>query len=404
MQVDKFYDRSCSAAGGVGKQIELLTSQLAARGYDVLQFGTRMGDSPPEMPKYFDFKATRNPLAIFRMIHNRTAAKLLGEFLTREKVDVAHLHNLYHHLTPSILSVLAAHKIPMVMTLHDYRLACPTRHFYRPRLSTPDALCTRCVGGHFFHAASPKCAGFGGAGLAIESYVQHWLRRYMKYIRTFICPTEFMRQTMQHMGIAPDQLKVVPNIIATAPGSSNLTADADNIVLFVGRLSPEKGPELMLDLAGNLPAAKIVIAGDGPLRGELEQRARNENLSNAEFIGHVSADVVADLYQQAAVVVIPSRCMENSPTTMLEAMLAARAVVVPDQPPLRYWVSDGQTGKFFPTGDANALTETVKELLGDKKLRARLGAAGRELVSQRHDPKTVIDQLEKLYTMVMQCE
>jgi glycosyltransferase involved in cell wall biosynthesis len=409
LQVDKFYDRWSSSAGGVGTQIGLLSSLMCNRGHDVLQFGTRKSDSPSEMPGYFDFKASRNPLAIFRMIHNRKAAKLLDEFLTREKLDVAHLHNLYHHLTPSILPVLAAHKIPMVMTLHDYRLACPTRHFYRPRLSAPDCLCMQCVGGHFYHAASTKCAGIGGAALAIESYIQKWLRRYTKHISTFICPTEFMREVMQQMGVAPEQLEVVPNVvIPPVQSNSNFPNAVGGCVLFAGRLSPEKGPDMMLDLAASLRDAKndtkIIIAGDGPRCRRLKKRVRLENLSNVEFLGHVSPDVISDLYFRSAVVVVPSRCMENSPTTMLEAMLAGRAVVVPDQPPLCEWVSDGVTGKVFATGEAGSLIAVVNELLCDSKLRASLGQGGRDVVSVRHDPDVLIDRIEGIYSRAMQCE
>lgn len=412
LQVDKFYHRQSSSAGGVGTHIGLLSLLLRARGHDVLQFGTRKGDAPREMPKYFDFTATRNPLAIFRMIHNRQAAKLLDEFLAREKIDIAHLHNLYHHLTPSILPVLARHKIPMVMTLHDYRLACPTRHFYRPCSSTPDLLCMRCVGGGFYHAASVKCAGFGGAGLAIESYVQKWLGRYTKYISTFICPTEFMRNIMLPMGVAPNCLDVVPNVVispAANSGSSNfsLPAGADGCVLFAGRLSYEKAPEMMLNLAANLRDTKndtkIIIAGNGPLRQQLEQRVRREGLENVEFLGHVSPDIVAGLYSRAAVVVVPSRCMENSPAAMLEAMLAGRAVVVCDQPPLREWVDDGVTGKVFPTGDTNSLIAVVNELLGDDELRARLGQAGQEVISRRHDTDVLVGRIEEIYSRAMQC-
>jgi len=113
--------------------------------------------------------------------------------------------------------------------------------------------------------------------------------------------------------------------------------------------------------------------------------------------------VINDLYSRSAVVVVPSRCMENSPTTMLQAMLAARAVVVPDQPPLREWVSDGVTGKVFPTGDASSLVAVVNELLGDAKLRASLGQAGRDLVTQRHNPDVLVERIEEIYSRAMQC-
>lgn len=394
LHVEKFHP----ATGGIGRYMRLLMTRQRSRGHQVRQFGCQRGDGPADMPEFYDFTKTRNPVALARMIHNPSAAGALEACLRRQPVDVVHLHNIYHHLTPSILPVLARHRVGAVMTVHDYRLACPTRHFHRP-----DGLCTRCTGNKFYHAASPRCAGISGAALALESIIQRFWRRYYRPVDFFICPTFYMRDVLLHSSVPAGKAVVVPNVIEPM----NLPADAggaDDVYLFAGRLSPEKAPQLMLDLAEELPSAQVVIAGDGPQMGLLREQINTRRLGNVTLTGHVSGNRVNELFARATVVVITSNCMENSPQAMLEAMAGGRCVIVPDQPPLREWVRDGQTGRLFQTGSAASLVRTARQVQEDPAARARMALAGRELAIRRHNSDNIIEQIESLYKKaIRQC-
>ncbi|MCD4699637.1 MAG: glycosyltransferase family 4 protein, partial [Phycisphaerae bacterium] len=228
-------------------------------GHEVSHFGCEPPDGLDGPVRYFDFTKTRNPLALLRMAHNRRAAAELGRFLQGRRVDVAHVHNIYHHLTPSILTVLTARRIPIVMTVHDYRLVCPTKHFLRD-----DGVCFRCLPDRFYHAASGRCAGLGGAALAIESYIQRFFRRYYQPIELFFCPTRYMRQVLLQAHLPANKAVVLRNIVEPIPLPVDIKQSGCEL-LFIGRLTAEKAPSLMLDLARRLPEARVVIVGEGAL-------------------------------------------------------------------------------------------------------------------------------------------
>ncbi len=377
--------------GGVASYIRGLSDYQRRRGHEVFGFGCEPPDGPADRVRYFDFTKTRNPLSLLRMVHNPKAARDLACFMRGRRFDIAHVHNIYHHLTPSILPVLTARRIPIVMTVHDYRLACPTKHFLRP-----DGVCLRCLPNRFYHAAGQKCAGLGGAALAIESYIQRFFRRYYQPIELFICPTRYMRQVLLRAHLPANKAVVLRNIVEPI----SLPADvkqSDCELLFIGRLTAEKAPSLMLDLARRLPEARVVIVGEGPLLEDLRSQVGGGGLTNVTLAGHVNHEDLGVYLARATAVVVTSRWIENSPHAMLEPMLAGRCVIVPDHPPLREWIRDGQTGRLFRPGDADSLAAVAREVLANPAGRGKIARAGKALAGRRHDPTLIINKLEGLY-------
>ena len=394
LQVEKFFDSSAASAGGVGRYVQTLGEHLRGRGHEVFSFGCTDSEGSEEYPAFFDFTETRSPLALLRMIHNRQAAAKMDEFLRRNPVDVAHLHNIYHHLTPSILPVLSGRGVGIVMTMHDYRQTGRERLFWRWGMG--DANCGS--EDRFYMAARRRCTGLGGAGLGIEGAVQRLLRRYARWVSFFLCPTEYMRSVVRRTGIPNNKLVVVRNPIDVPKSpEAKPTSEAGKTLLFAGRLCPEKSPDMMLRLAGKLPNAKVILAGGGPETEALQDTVQKADLQNVELTGHVRPEKMGELYANAAAVIVPSRCMENSPATMLEAMAAGRCVIVPDQPPLREWVIDGRTGRLFATGDIESLAQVTGEVLADEQKRVRMGLVGRREVLRRCEAKKQIDRIVKLY-------
>jgi len=376
---------------GVTAVVRALSAAQRRAGNEVREFSCKPPGSPGPLPEYYDFAASRNPAAIFRLVRNSRAAESLAALLSKHPPDVAHVHNIYHHLTPSILPVLARHRVGIVMTAHDYRLACPTKHFLRP-----DGPCMRCWPNRFHHAASPRCAGLRGAALAIESLIQRFFRGYFSWVDVLVCPTRFMASVLLKMGAPPSKLKVIGNPVQPPSLPRGVGQDPAG-VFFFGRLSPEKGPDLMLDLAEAASELNVVMAGDGPLAGDLHSRARRKGLTNVTFLGQVPHDQLGRHLAAARVVVLPSRCLENSPQSMLEAMAAGRCVIVPDHPPLRQWVQDGRTGRTFRPGDAESLKRVVREVLAEPAACQRMAQAGRALVLERHDPDAAAGRMQALY-------
>ncbi|MBL7221118.1 MAG: glycosyltransferase family 4 protein [Phycisphaerae bacterium] len=379
--------------GGVESCIAAMTAAQRARGHDVMEFGTACDNDVPDMPRYVDFSASRSLWNLPRMIHNAGAAEKLDKFLRRRKVDIAHIHSIYHHLTPSILPVLVRHRIGIVMQIHDYRLACPTKHFLRPGEGTH---CMRCHPNKYFHAAGRGCASLAGAGSAIESYISRLTRSYFSSVDFFICPTRFMREIMRQIGTPRSKLIVLRNMV-TAPAISSREPENPRRVLFAGRMSPQKAPEMMLDLAERIEKIEVILAGGGSMLDELRRGAADRGLDNVTFTGHVSRDEAGRLMYSSAAVIVTSRWLENSTMTMLEAMLAGRCVIVPDRGPLREWIDDGRTGRLFVPDDVDSLVTVTRQVLSGAAARQRMGRAGKKLAAKRHDPELIADRLEILY-------
>jgi len=390
VHIDKFAPGTDQAVGGASRHLVTLMAHQRRRGHDVFSFGCA-GDGSAALPRLETFSPQAGPGGMWRMIHNAEAARKLARWLDRNPVEVAHLHNIYHHLTPSILPVLARRGIGIVLTVHDYRLVCPTRHLYRP-----DGLCTRCVPNKFYHAASPRCAGVSGAALGVESFVQRAGRRYLRWVDLFLCPSRYAQGMLLAGGGARGKAVYVPHPV-TLPEGEIRPYGGRATILYAGRLSVEKGPDRMLSLAERLPEARVLVAGEGPMGDELRRDVRRRGPANVKLLGWVDPQRLGELYAEAELVVIPSRCMENSPLTMLEAMAAGRCVVVPDQPPLREWVDDGRTGRTFATGDDEDLLRVCQRVLADGAADRRMARAGRELIASRHDPRAVMDTLDDLY-------
>jgi len=396
-----FIDKFFPPIGGPGSYTRCVGEALCRRGHDIMQFGCDTGRPPDaenadELPEFRDFTQTGGSLlrglpSLARMIHNTEAANKLERFCRRNPPDVAHLHNIYHHLTPSVLAPLARAKAGIVMRLADYRLACPVKHFLRPR-----GHCMLCHPNRFFHAASPDCAGLGGAGLAVETYFHRVARSYFRWVDFFICPTQFMRRTMLELGAPAGKLVVLRNAVPNLKPPHEASEGPPEL-LFAGRMSFEKAPERMLELAQRIPDAAVTLAGDGPLLQQLKHSAEQSGLGNVTFTGHVPHDGLGRLIARASAVVITSRWLENSTMSMLEAMRAGRCVIVPDRGPLVEWIRDGVTGRTYRADDVDSLERVAREVLSGAEDRRRMGTVAAELVARRHEPGLIAERLEVLY-------
>ncbi|MBS3821188.1 MAG: glycosyltransferase [Planctomycetes bacterium] len=397
LHIEKFLDGDGAAAGGVGQYVRALGEAMEARGHQTFAFGCVTDAAMPAMPQLRDFNSAASPLAFVHMLHNDEAAGKLDACLRRQPVDVAHLHNIYHHLTPSILPVLARHGVGIVMTCHDLRQAGRERAFWRWPV---ERLNLDGIDDHYAAAARRHCTGPGGAALAGRGAIERLLRRYHRWVGVWVCPTQMAWDALCETGVPRSRLRLVRNPVRR-PATSN-TPRRSNVLLYAGRLAVEKSPELLLPLAARLAGATVRVAGDGPMREPLGVAATRRRVWNLELLGHVGCDRMADLYGEAAAVVVTSRCTENSPAAMLDAMAAGRCVIAPDQRGLREWIDDGETGRLYPTGNVDALVAVAKDLLADRRQRQRLGAAAAPRIERMHPPDGIEQAVIEAYEAAMQ--
>jgi glycosyltransferase involved in cell wall biosynthesis len=303
-----------------------------------------------------------------------------------------HLHNIYHQLSPSVLRPVQRRGIATVMTLHDYKLVCPSY-----LLLDHGKVCEACLDGHFRHAVARRCKdGSLGASavLALESTVHRAVGAYDP-VHQFVCPSRFLAGKVARAARYADRLAVVSNFVDVravaarrAPGKG---------AVYVGRLSHEKGVDVLVEAIGRLPGRHLEVVGDGPERARLEALAAAVAPGRVRFLGRLPREQVLDRLRAAAVAVLPSRCHENQPMAVLEAFACGVPVVAADLGGLPELVDAGRCGELFPAEDAGALAAALGRLLDDPARAAALGAAARARAEQEFTPERHLERLDAVY-------
>lgn len=328
-------------------------------------------------------------------IYSREARRRIRRMITEFRPDVAHVRNIYHHLTPSILWELKAQKVPIVYHLNDFKVLCPSYNFV-----ARGEPCEACKGGKFWQVLNQKCYPGWKARttLIAEAYVHKWLGTYEKCVDRFIAPSQFVRNKFVEHGWDAAKFEVLPHFQRVRADTER--SPAKSPLLYFGRLSREKGVDDLLHAMRHLPDLRLTIAGDGPERSRLEQMTAELGLSNVEFAGHIQGSELQDAIAGSSFTVLPSHAYETLGKTILESYAESRAVVASDRGSRQELVDHGRTGLLYATGDVGQLVSAIRFLSDQPALAAEMGRAGREQVSLSHTPDAHYDALLKLYGCV----
>jgi glycosyltransferase involved in cell wall biosynthesis len=383
-----------------------LMDLLRHRGHETALFS--MADergAPTPFDSYFlpnvDFKLESWPLRQARLaaraIYSTDARRRLGRLIDDFRPDVAHVRNIYHHLSPSILWELRARKVPVVYHINDFKLLCPSYN----SVSRGDT-CERCAGGKFWRVVTEGCYGRSRRGalvLAAEAYTHRWLRTYEKCVDVFLAPSEFARARLIAAGLNPSRSQVLPHFQQIPPATNARLADA---VLCFGRLSVEKGIADLLRAAQAMPYISVQIAGDGPERQKLERFARQWTLQNVRFLGHLQDDALAQAISGSRFTVFPSHAFETFGKSIIESYAHARAVIASDLGSRRELVEEGKTGLLYPPGDIGRLRDAIAFLHEQPEMAEQMGKAGQQLVRNHYTADQHLERLTSLYQDLIQ--
>jgi glycosyltransferase involved in cell wall biosynthesis len=375
--VNKFY-HDVGKAGGVGRYLLQEEEDLTAAGWRVVPFATRDEDARPSpWDRYFvtsrDYARPRfgggAAADAASLIWNREAARNLDALLREVRPDVAHLHNVYHHLSPSILPVLRRHGIPVVMTLHDLRLLCPAIHMLRH-----GEVCERCRGGRFWEAVAGRCVkdSVAASALAAIETAHQWRRRlYPRTVSLFLCPSAFYAAKYRQWGYPAEKVRHLPNFVDTAQWDPARlpAAGARDTYLYFGRLGREKGLSTLLEAhalwqraaaAGGPPVLPLAIAGTGPVEADLRRRAADLALTTVTFRGNLALSELRTALARARFSVLPSEWYENGPMAALESLAAGVPLVGTDIGGIPEMIVDGVTGVIAPPRDPAGLLAAMQ--------------------------------------------
>lgn len=252
-------------------------------------------------------------------IYNRAAKEKFAQLIKDFNPDVIHFHNIYHQLSFSLVDAAAQAKIPMVMTLHDYKIISPNYNLFHHGKNQEE-----CLGGKYYNCVLKNCLE-NPAWSLLATFEAYW-REYKKYsskISYFISPSEFVKNKFIQSGFK-EPIEVLPNLVEKGKSDTNYLGDQ---VLFFGRLSKEKGVITLLQAAKLLPGVKFKIAGAGPEEHRLKIFAYKNDLKNVEFLGFLGKERLQAAVNNARLVVVPSLWPEVFGLSIYEAVAAGKVVL-----------------------------------------------------------------------------
>jgi glycosyltransferase involved in cell wall biosynthesis len=326
--------------------------------------------------------------AFFSGIYSFAARSQMRRLLETHRPDVVHVHNVFPLISPSVLPACRRAGVPVVMTMHNYRLACPLGLHM-----SGGGVCQRCGDGGELWCVVRNCTGSvpKSVGYAVRNYVARKRRFFLDNVDVFATLTAFHRDRLIADGVAPDRIAVVPNM--SAPAGAAPQPPRGDYVGFVGRLSPEKGIDCLLAAAGKCSDMPFRLAGGYQAIPGLPARAP----ANVTLDGRLDRRQLAEFYDSARMIVLPSVWFEGFPMTIVEAMLHGKAVVCSRTGGLPEIVDHGRTGLLFTPGDADDLAAALRRLWRDEDLCRRMGEAGRRKAAREYSPERYYQRLMGAY-------
>ena len=330
-----------------------------------------------------------------KVIFSFEARRKIGELIRRAPPSVAHAHNVYHHLSPSIFGALKAANVPVVMTVHDLKLACPAY-----KMLTHGRVCEACHGGRIHNVVRNRCVKDSAllSGLVfLETLVHRTLGLYRDTLAKLITPSRFYRDKLVAWGWNPAQIAHVPNCIDTSRFVP--AASIGNYFVYAGRLAPEKGLATLVRAAA-MSNQRVVLAGSGPEEQAL-RRLAVELEAEIVFAGRLDGADLHKTIAEAKALILPSEWYENAPISVLEAYALGRPVIGTDIGGIPEMIRPGETGALAPSGNATALAEAMAAMAAvPERLRSGFGAAGRAWVETAFSPAAYRDGMLDLYRAV----
>ena len=317
-------------------------------------------------------------------IWSRDAQRALGELIGSNDTQVVHLHNLLPELSPAVIRTADAAGVPVVCTLHNYRLLC-----LPATLELDQVVCERCVGHVPIPGVIHACyrGSHLGSAVVATSLVLHRALGTFGKVRRFLPVSRFVLEMYERAGFDPRTMQVKSNF---AWGGA-VRKGAGSHFLYAGRLSREKGLDVVLR-AWEPDLGTLLVAGPGPE----EARLRERSTDGVEFLGTVTPDRVQELMMGARAVVVPSRWFETSGRVVIEAGAAGVPVIASRIGALPEAIDDGSSGQLVDPDDVAAWHDAIRSLLDDDE-SVRLGRGALDVWRSRYTPDRALTHLESIY-------
>jgi glycosyltransferase involved in cell wall biosynthesis len=290
-------------------------------------------------------------------LFNVEASKNLEKLIIDYKPDVAHVHIFYAELSVSILKALKKLNIPVIHTVHDYRLLCPVSNF----IDKNGNICELCKDKHFIHCFNKKCSegNLGQSAMVmLEAYFWKYFVNPIDYIDHFIFVSNYSKN--KHLAFNEDfRTKCSQIYNFTNFSAPNDLVNKGDYFLFFGRLSAEKGVENLLKAFSTVKNCKLKIAGTGTLKGVVE-KASSDN-PNIEYVGFKTGKELELLIRNSSFIIVPSICYENNPMAIIEAFCSGKPVIGADIGGISELITHSGNGYLFKPDDSESLASIIEK-------------------------------------------
>lgn len=345
--------------------------------------------------EYSNTRITKLKTAL-KTVYNFQAREKIRHLLNEKKFSIAHAHCIYHHLTPAIFKDINNAGIPIVLTAHDLKVACPAY-----KMMNYKGICEECKGGNFMNIIKNKCikgSRMASSVIAFEAYLYKSLDIYGKYLSHIIAPSKFYKNKIIEWGFDSSRVSYIPNF--TKPIAIDYRSDYDGNILYFGRLSEEKGLYTLIE-ASQQASIPVDIIGSGPIMQQLVDFAASIS-APVNFLGRLDGDRLWHKIGCSKAIVIPSEWYENAPMSVLEAFQLERPVIGAEIGGIPELISpEGlleECGWLFKAGDSKGLAIALQKVATTPKfILKEKGHAGRKLALNRFSVDSYYESVKKIY-------
>lgn len=389
--------------GGAEKVFFNTKELLEDHGHEVVDFA--MADKknlPSSYSEYFidnvdltdRSSAIKNFSRFSKTTYNKQAQERLSELIKAEKPDIAFVHNIGRRISNSIFDTLFELKVPTVHMLHDYKPICSINTFFRE-----GQVCEQCLGHAFYRVCLNRCNSHSLSASMVDSLEKYssWRRHLYDKVDLFISPSAFLKKKMVEGGLDSKKIVVLPHFIETKNIKPKF--DVGDYIFCFSRLDRGKGIETLIDVVGEMEDVSLKIAGDGPLREDLEKRA--SNYKNIEFLGKLEQKVLNQAISDCFFVVVPSEWYEVFGMVSIEAMSQGKAVLASNMGGIPEVISDKETGLIFEAANKKDLRDKIIYMFANKNKVVEMGRKSAEKVKRESSPEDYYNDLIGLFERVI---
>jgi len=385
-----------------------LSQLLRKKGNDVAFFAMQSEVNLPDdnsdlFVPFIDFKELnqdKNVLnglnVLSRSIYSRDARNRFARLLDRIHPDIVHLQNLHAHITPSVIFEAKARNIPVIWTLHDYKVICPNSHF---RIDKTGEICEACGKSTYYQPILKRCKkdSLLASMMASLEASAHLLIGVKNKVDYFCAPSAFLRSKFLERGY--DGKKIIHTPLFLPDDMFVASQDAGEYILFFGKLDPVKGIYILLEAIRKVPHVKLILAGgiDEAIKTKLLQMLPQ----NAKYVGMKFGDELWKLVQGALAIVLPSIWYENQPFSILEAFANRKPVITSKLGGMAELVADQERGLLVPPGNVDALADAMEWMQNNRQDAIRMGETAYSYAVEQHGEKLHYQRIMAIYEQVL---